>query len=235
MHDIQNVYSDFIDLLKKTALGIPVLLSAGAVYGILQLLFYPLLGVIAVGAGSILVSLMRWILQLAFFSFFAGLMLHLLRYHSLRLDQLKRWDTSYIGPLSQIFFLLWIVEVLFGLLPLPSEMKALILLIWHVFTAPAFEAVYFGNVYPQNIFSFLTGFWSDNYLAILPFAVAVILVSQFRFTGSFLLRFLGPGAGANYIILGIAEAFYLYLKGVLFSILFNSTPRSREFRRRASH
>lgn len=234
MKDFQLVYRRLFKDIKDSIRGLPVLILAFILY----LTVTSLVNTIFAQMGnSILSGFIRWFIQLAILTHLAGLMTRLLRRGSLSQEDLIEYDHGYLAPLSQVYFVFYLVEMAATSLgrPLMASTGYLVLfLVWSVFTSPAYEAVYQSGETMNTIFPSLLNFWKENILLILPYALVAILI--YRGLGmAWTIMASIPGTGSFPYILGLAilKAIYFYTKGLLYRILSETSKRSRAYHERS--
>ena len=146
MEDIKNVYTSFYEDIKTMISSLPVLILACLIYSVGQSLAAPLFARL----GELPHGLLSWMLEMVIMMHFASLMITLFAREHLVPDDLLHWDFQLFYPLTQSYFVVFLVSMVFTLLfarALPITILELITLLWIIFTAPLFEAVYVG-VFP---------------------------------------------------------------------------------------
>lgn len=232
MEDIQTVYRSFFRDLKRYAKGLPILLLALLAYevllGLLDRAFVPF-GPMG-GTSGYLLGFLRWGVRLACLSHFAGLMNQLFTRERLRMEDLKDYDPRYFAPLSQVFFLIYLVDLFSTRLLFNLGFLGLVLTaLWEIYTAPAYEAVYLGHEPGGRVLPALVDFWKNNGLTLLPYVLLVAFAQLYL--GRLLMLIPGYFSSFPFFILRKTLAMLLlyYSKAILFRILYFSTPRSRAF------
>ena len=232
MKDFLIVAKMFFKNIVKYAGGIPVLVLAYFLYSLLINVFNGF----AVSMGtSLMTGFLRWFLLLAIMAHFSGLMSQLFRRGKLTMEDLTIFNSYYIGPLSRIFFVFYLVEMLANMfifrLDFTPEAFMAILIIWEAVKAPAIEAVYISNTEVQDYFYKMIDLWKENFLVCLVYLVICISV-YLKIGRQYSLISMIPGSGAlPYILVhSIIMTIFLYTKGILYKILAETSPRTREYR-----
>ncbi len=237
MEDLQYVYQNFFTKLKSYISSLPVLIVAFLAYFGIMMIFNRLTFSLPSGV-NIFMGFIRWFLRLAIMSHLASLLQTMVIRGQLRFQDLLNFDNRFVGRLSQVFFIFYLIELFVsrsGILGGVGPLAPWILLIWAIFTAPAFEAVHLGNENMSTIFQSLIEYWTTNILALLPYLAVSILIYLFVWqrllvwamvaTNSFIL------AQVLYAILGsVLMALFMLTRDILFRETYFSNPRSRKYK-----
>lgn len=237
MDDLRYVYQNFFKKLKTTISALPVVIVAFLAYFAIMIVFNQVTSYLPRNT-AIFMGFIRWFLRLAIMSHLASLMQSLYVRRKLRFNDLFNFDNRYVGRLSQVFFMFYLIELLLsrgGILDAVGAFAPWLLLIWETFTAPAFEAVHIGDDNMSTIFPSLVEYWTTNIIALLPFLVLSLglylliwerlLVWSFVTTNSFILGTI------IYAILGsILMALFMLSRDILFRETYFSNPRSRKYK-----
>lgn len=226
MNDVQQVYTDFLFDIKKTARFLPVLILAGLGYGGIKWIFERFFFSLRLGSGGFLVGFLRWFLIIALLTHFATVMSRLFSHEKLTVQDLLRFDVGHYPPLAEALFLVYIVEWMitrFGI----GIGGGWLLILWQIFTAPAFEAVYIGHEASARLLPSLVEFWKTNWLPALIFSFVALIGYQ----GVLPMLVQRTNLLAEYLIFNVCMAIFLYAKALLFRILYFSNPRLRAFHR----
>lgn len=228
MEDIKNVYSTFWEDLKVLIKAFPVLLLAALAYAVAQKLLTPVMAVTGVLAGGFL----AWLLEMTIRTHLATIMTTLFARETLRPNDLLQFDGTFFSPLTQAYFLLFVVELFASrvLSPLlPAHLLLLLGLVWKVFTAPLFEVVYLAHEPSARVFSAMLEFWRDNWQPLFLYSVVCAGLTLLFYPAMFSMAgFTFYGIGAV-VLQAVLYSSYALTKGILFRILYFSTPRSRAF------
>lgn len=230
MEDIKNVYTSFYEDIKTMISSLPVLILACLFYSVGQSLAAPLFARL----GELPHGLLRWMLEMVIMMHFASLMITLFAREHLVPGDLLHWDFQLFYPLTQSYFVVFLVSMVFTLLfarALPITILDLITLLWIIFTAPLFEAVYLGHESSAHVLSSLLEFWRTNWIPLLLYTAVgvVIYVGVFPFLAT--VDLMSPLGFGVIFLKATLWAFYWMTKGILFRILYFSNPRSRAFHR----
>ncbi|MBY0584155.1 hypothetical protein K5I04_01615 [Murdochiella sp. Marseille-P8839] len=228
MEDIKNVYTTFWEDLKVLSKAFPTLLLAALGYALAQKLLSP----VTAAAGFLAGGFLAWLIEMAIKTHFATIMTALFAREKLMPKDLVQFDGNFFPPLTQAFFLLFVVEFFASrvLSPLlPAQLLLFIGLIWKVFTAPLFEVVYLAHEPSARLFSAMIEFWRDNWQPMFLYSAACIALTLLFYPAVFSTAvFTVYGAGAI-ALQAVLYAAYGLTKGILFRILYFSTPRSRAY------
>lgn len=209
------VYGNVLQRCKETLRYLPILLTAGIGYALLEIVTgFIVSRMFFLPGGRIISGLLRWFIQLAILSHFAALFLRLKQRGSLLWEDLLRFDLSFVGPLSRVFFVFYLIEMLLSRFPV-SPSGLILLALWSLFILPAYEMIYLGNVRDMAVFSELFEYWKVNGLALALFFIPYYYL--FTFAGV-------PG-------LIFLQGLFYWIRGFLFEETYFSNPRSRAFRR----
>lgn len=228
MEDIKNVYTTFRDDLKNLIKAFPTLLLAALAYVLLSRILAP----VTAAAGFLAGGFLAWLVKMAIMTHFATVMTELFARENLKPKDLTRIDGSFFPPLTQAFFLLFVIEFFASrvLSPiLPAQSLLLIGLLWKVFTAPLFEVVYLAHEPSARIFSSMLEFWRDNWQPLLLYSLVCSGVALLLYPMLFSVSFITLNGFGSIALQALFFAAYGLTKGILFRILYFSTPRSRAY------
>lgn len=232
MKDFLIVVKMFFKNIVKYAGGIPVLVLSYFLYSLLMNVFNGF--ALSLGS-SLMTGFIRWFLLLAMMAHFAGLMTELFRKGKLTMEDLSIFNSYYIGPLSRLFFVFYLVEMLANMfifrLGFTSEAYLVILIIWETVKAPALEAVYISNIEVQDYFYKLIVIWKENILTCLTY-LAICFYVYLTVGRQYSLISMIPGSQAlPYILVhAVIMTIFMYTKGILYKILTETSPQSRAYR-----
>lgn len=240
MQDIKYVYTAFFKDFKKFSAGLfylfPAMLFYQALYTILNGVRFTYFSSFS-QTGVLLWGFIIWAARLFCMTHYAGLSSKLFERGEIVGQDLYSYRARYLSSLSQVYFLIYIVEFFAGrlLVAVPGQIYLIIFSIWQIFIAPAYEAVYIGHEPGNGVPRALVDFWKDNGLSTLPY-LAMVFVGNFIYW-NILGKIIFIPSLSNALVLIVKSLFmliYFYSKAVLFRILFFSTPRSRAFHHRSS-
>lgn len=236
MKDFALVYQRLFKEIKDHIKGLPVLVLAFILYLTLTNLMNNLFTQMG---NSILSGFIRWFIQLAILTHLAGLLTRLFRRGSLSMEDLAEYDQGYLAPLSQVYFVFYLVEMLAASLGRPilaSTVYLILFLVWSVFISPAYEEVYQSGETMNTIFPSLLHFWKENILILIPYVLVAILIYRGLGMGWSIMASI-PGTESFIFIVGYAllKAVFYYTKGLLFMILSRTSKRSRAYHERSRY
>ncbi len=236
MNDLKNVYSDFLEDARHYIGSLPILAVAGIAYlmgdWILSAIAYRLPEGL-----NFLFGFARWFYRVATLTHFATLMSQMFLRDRLVWSDLYRYDQVFFPPLTQAFFVVYLVELVLNRFIFPGfgmSSAFSLVMIWTIFTQPIYEIVYIAHETTASLFSSLLDFWRVNIVPLGAFVVVGYVVYQVLFPIHILSMAMVPFSVPFRLGLGILYAVYLFIKAILFRILYFSNPRSRAFHANAN-
>lgn len=235
MEDFKRVYGLLWLRITRLWASLPVLFLAFLLYGIVTNLLTSLTTQLR---GGMAIGFLRWALELAILTHLAGLMNQILRKERLSMEDLIRFDGVYFAPLSQVYFVIFLVEWVYGLFLqrlMPASLHICLLMAWSLVCAPVFELVYQGQVRMDQFFDRFLQFWKENGIVLLPYSLLCLLIYYWIGRSSALLALILPGPAAwSYLLLtAFLSTLYYFTKGLLFNLLWTSSKRSRAYREKS--
>ncbi len=246
MEDIKYVYGRAFKRFGQYVGAIPVLAAASILYAVILGVVEIVFSKISLGSLSILIGFLKWGITLATMAHFAGLILTLNSRGKLRFEDIKNFDSGLMAPLSQVYFILYLIQYAVAKTGLTDSVIGLIVFsIFDIFLIPIYEVVYLGRKTGLEAFNSLLEYWKANWKPLLVFVsiciFITIVLSFLPIIGGLGLAFGGtsivnaiaitPYMIMATIILSILRAVYLLFKSILFQETYFSNPRSRQFRR----
>lgn len=232
MNDFLIVSKEFLKDLKKFKQGFPVLFVAVSIYLLILSLFNNLTRM----GTNVFFGFFRWMIYLSILTHFASLMRLLFSMEKLDFSDLTTYDSSLLGPLSQVSFFFWMIDLVLSLLPYPLRLSPAYLLLyslWKLYRAPAYEAVYIGENTMAQVFSTINQLWKDSPLSMAIYFLIVFL-AQKEIVQSISTRaqYFELASLGNLFLEALFFTFYYYTKGIFCRILLSSNKRGRAFRER---
>lgn len=242
MRDIQFVYDNAWRKFKALIPCLAILILAMAAYELISSGLERLFMLIPAASSrgmAVLLGFVRWLVKIMLMAHLAGLLNRATRYGKLTFSDLAEQYGEYRVPLSQVFFILYLVELATSMF-VPDNIGygyiIMITLVWMALTAPAFEAVYIGGENGNTFISALIGLWQTNGITLLPIVIlggAGFLALQWIAASSILLNtFFELRIVLMLLLKAILGAAFMLFRSVLFREVYFSNPRSREFKRR---
>lgn len=246
MEDIKYVYERVFKRLKQYSSAIPLLVLVLILYSVVLGIVDVIFARAALGNMYFFIGILKWGIGLVTMAHFAGLILTLNARGKLRFEDIKNFELELIAPLSQVYFILYLIQytaVRIGILSNPAGF--IIISAYQIFLIPMYEIVYIDRKTGLEAFSSLFEYWKVNWK---PLVVFVLICGLISIGLSFLpiIGGLGVILGVNTmvnvvaltpflliatVITSIAKAVFLLSKSILFQETYFSNPRSRQFRR----
>lgn len=180
------------------------------------------------GGVNLLLGFARYIITIFFGSALIGILYDLVMYNRFRINGLIDGYKSFFGPFSSVMFIYVLLEYafifLYNTIPLFDVLGLFILL---GIQSLLYEEVYIANNYSIEAYSNILSFLKENILHwIIPMIFYIYLQIQMKLSGLAIFNFMF--LMRNFIFSILLAFIYLY-KGHLFSLLYNSSRRKREF------
>ncbi len=237
-----NILTDALhvnkDALKDT---LPKLRHApllAAAYVLYQIVLY-LVNMIGVRLGSgigFLWGFIVYLVNIAITAHFLTLLLNVIRYDRLKIQDMQ--DRNFMrlfAPLMQAFFVLYLIELVFGMFAnplLPGFVSSLLLLLWAGAKTPVNESIYLGNRFGYDALRHTLDFWRDNWAQWAVPVLAAFIFKLFIEPRIYVLTSISLWMlPVIWFITGSFIAAWMIWRGELFLTLNNSSLRSRAYRR----
>ena len=236
MKDFSIVSKEFFRDFKKYGRGLPVLFVSIFLYLAILSLYNNLTRILG---SNLFFGFVRWLIYLSILTHFASLMRLLFSMEKLDFSDLTTYDSSLLGPLSQVFFFFWMIDLVLGVFPYSLRLTSLYLFfysIWETYRSPAYEAVYIGENTIAQVFTTINQLWKDSPLAMAVFFLLTLAIQKF-FGESIAVRaqYFEIGSLGYLFLRALLLTLYFYAKGIFCRILLTSNKRGRAFRERVYH
>lgn len=235
LSDVLYVNKEALRMTIPKLKHVPLLTGAYVVYQLLQF-FVSLLGA-QMGSGiGFIWGFVVYLVNIAIMAHFLSLLHNVVRYNRLKPADLTSQEFTRLMPaLIQAFFILYLIELVFGMVlspMLPGILSTIILLLWSGAKMPVQESVYLGNQYGMSALMATLQFWKDNWMQWSAVIVVALLFNIFVQPMIALLSFgsiwLAP---IVWIVTGLCITTWMIWRGELFDILHGSSLRSRTYKR----
>lgn len=231
------MFQDFINVnksaLKSTMKNLRFLPILALVIVLLNVVLHFVLRILVVpnSAMNFLLGFIRYIVQVAFASALISVLDDLIKYNRFSWDNFSQGFTSYLSPLMNTFFYLYIIEFLVRLVTdaipiLGISFIATIILL--AIESTLYEQTYIANLSGMEAISASVNFIINNIIYWIIPAILFIIV-RINLDRTLMVIGFNPYKIINLIVLSLAMAFIYLYKGHLFNILHNSSRRKREF------
>lgn len=238
MKDFLYVYSQVFKKFKEKIQYLPLLMLAMGMYSIITILLQNVASNIHFSGFGFIYGLILWFLRLIMMAHFAGLILTLRSRGNLRLSDFSSYDESLVQAFSQVYFIIYLIELVFNRFIIFLPLGFLLLMIeifWVILIGPVYELVYLGRENTSSLFSSLVEYWKNNFLCLLPMILLQVVVFFLDFQVS--LSLYPFGAKVLFISVlakGVFKGFFYFLRYLVFEETYFSNPRARSFQRKAS-
>lgn len=226
--DFIYVYKRAVRDTLKNIKFVPALIIVLFVFNIAQMLISRILMTPSQSMNFVM-GFARYIIEVAFISALLTVLDDIVNYNRFRFQNIIDGFTSYMGPLFNTLFIIYVVQMiadmLLGGIPYVSTILAIGLL---VIRSPLYETIYIANQWGMPGIIDTIDFIKNNILYwIIPMIVFVIV--ELEFSNYSLLTVFDISFILKAIISGVLLAFIYLFKGNLYKVLYNSSRRKREF------
>lgn len=226
--DFIYVYKRAVRDTLKNIKFVPALIIVLFVFNIAQMLISRILMTPSQSMNFVM-GFARYIIEVAFISALLTVLDDIVNYNRFRFQNIIDGFTSYMGPLFNTLFIIYVVQMiadmLLGGIPYVSTILAIGLL---VIRSPLYETIYIANQWGMPGIIDTIDFIKNNILYwIIPMIVFVIV--ELEFSNYSLLTVFDISFILKAIISGILLAFIYLFKGNLYKVLYSSSRRKREF------
>lgn len=225
--DVINVSKEALNRSLKSLKYVPLLALVILGLNIAEFWVQSLLSGFS-GGVNFLLGFARYIVTIFFGSALIGILYDLVMYNRFRINGLLDGYKTFFGPFSSVMFIYVILEYVFMFLTNALPVFDIIgLIVMFGIQSLLYEEVYIANNYSMEAYSHILTFLKENILHwIIPMVFYVYLQLQMQFSplAIFNIDFL-----IRTLIFSLILAFIYLYKGHLFSILYNSSRRKREF------
>lgn len=168
------------------------------------------------------------------------LMFKIVKHGKFSLQDFKNGFTVYLRELWTVFFIIWVVSLLLGLIVTPFGLGSIVYLLGFILLNALPETIYQKHYSsPDNFtyaFNFIKENWLEWFLPNLAFFGIMFLTLRNMFTNIFSFSFafitgLSSGEILTSILALAILSFAMIYRGILFEILSTSTRRKRMFKR----
>lgn len=223
--DIINVNKEALRRTLKSLKYLPLLAIVILGLNIAEFWIQTLL-ISSSGGVNFLLGFARYIVTILFGSALIGILYDLVKYNRFRINALLDGYKTFFGPFSSVMFIYILIEYAFLFLNqiMPNIFGLFILL---GIQSVLYEEVYIANKYSVEAYSNLLRFFKENILHwLIPMIFYNYLQLRMRISG---LAIFNLNFFIRALIFSIFLAFIYLYKGHLFSLLYNSSRRKREF------
>lgn len=180
------------------------------------------------GGINFLLGFARYIVSIVFGAALIGILYDLVLYNRFRINGIIDGYKTFFGPFSSVMFPYVLLEYVFLFLGTTSSIFNMIgTLILFGIMSLLYEEVYIANNYGVEAYSHILSFLKENILHwIIPLVFYVFLHYRMQFVG---LAIFNISYLVQSLVYSLLLAFIYLYKGYLFTILYNSSRRKREF------
>lgn len=234
LNDFLYVYKKAFSESKKVIHNTPWIITLPIIGSVIYLIILNIFFRGGIGFGRLTPYITRLIYSLilsqVFFQFDRAI-----NRHSISPNTFQDGFVVYLLDIYIVRFILYIIRLLVQMISINQSMLLLISLIIFIIFNPIGETIYLRGFRSYSEVSYVIDFMKENYHIWLVHVLIFLAIKLFGFSQialdpleMYLFSYLIDLSLPN-ILLALVESFYLIFRGVMFSTLFRSSRRKRQF------